>query len=270
MEFEEAAPVLEAIGMAAAKEQALDQQVLAEELDLTIASVGEFCTTLQAMGLVMLAPEDEPELPPLLLEAGSQYLRMKGDIDRDCLYFLPIVIDDLHARQALLHGGAFLFDEFRYQLAQGDGAEHAAMLVPPAFAEAVDEHLAVDLFAAAVALLARLSAGRAAGCVAEEIIAVRLMEEAECWLDMRADQGEITKDEAKAAKGALTGLFELFEDDDVLNMFEMEEPADASVAGHDFINRQMGVADQCIEAWFRPFGGVPATGHLAEREKPGD
>jgi hypothetical protein len=38
--------------------------------------------------------------------------------------------------------------------------------------------------------------------------------------------------------------FELFEDDDVLNMFDMTEPADAALAGHDPINHQLGVADQ--------------------------
>jgi hypothetical protein len=63
------------------------------------------------------------------------------------------------------------------------------------------------------------------------------------------------------------GLFELFEDDDVLDLFDMAEPADAAMAGHDPINRQLGVVDQRLEAWFDPFGSAAPTGYL--RERPG-
>src|SRR2546421_64247 len=81
----------------------------------------------------------------------------------------------------------------------------------PAFASAVDEALALDLFAAAVALLARLSAGHPAGCDAEEILAVGLIEHATAQLEMRADNGELTEAEAASAVEALGGVFELFE-----------------------------------------------------------
>jgi hypothetical protein len=57
-------------------------------------------------------------------------------------------------------------------------------LVPPAFAQAVDESLALNLFAASVALMAHLSDGRPASCVAEEIVAVQLIEEARSDLEV--------------------------------------------------------------------------------------
>jgi hypothetical protein len=129
----------------------------------------------------------------------------------------------------------------------------------------VDEQLALNLLAAAVALMARLSCGDAAGCLAEEIIAVALLNEAEVWLEMQVDKGELEREDAQAAAGRLHGIFELFEDDDVLDLFRMEEPADAAVAGHSWINQQAGVVDQRVEAWFQPFGGVTATGYLDER-----
>ena len=34
-------------------------------------------------------------------------------------------------------------------------------------------------------------------------------------------------------------------------------------------NRQAGVVDQRLEAWFRPFGEVVGTGHLDGGERPG-
>jgi hypothetical protein len=37
----------------------------------------------------------------------------------------------------------------------------------------------------------------------------------------------------------------------------------SSLRGHDPISRQLGVADQRIQAWFEPFWTLPATGHLA-------
>jgi hypothetical protein len=94
-----------------------------------------------------------------------------------------------------------------------------------------------------------------------------LLEQAMVWLDMEADKGELDPDAAESAQVSLRGIFELFEDDDVLNLVEMEEPSDAALAGHSWINRQTGVVDQRLEAWFQPFGGVPGTGHLKERSR---
>jgi hypothetical protein len=71
--------------------------------------------------------------------------------------------------------------------------------------------------------------------------------------------------DARSATEALRGLFELFEDDDVLELFAMREPADAAVAGESARNRQLGTVDQRIEAWFEPFAWAAPTGYLRER-----
>jgi biotin operon repressor len=253
--------LLQAAGVAQAANEPLDLAALASELDMSEQAVGLEIEQLEAAGLMLTGQQDHES--PLLLDAGRQFLAAGGEVSWDVLDFLPRVIDDLHARQALIHGGVVLVDEFRYQHLNGDPAAHAAELVPPAFSEAVDEALALDLFAAAVALMARLSDGLPAGCVAEEILAVRLIEHATVQLETRADNGELTEAETSSAVEKLRGLFELFEDDDVLNMFDMEEPADAALAGHDRINVQMGVADQRVENWFKPFGGTTPTGYLS-------
>lgn len=258
------APVLGAVGMAEAKGEDLDKHALAQELDLAPVHLEELLGHIDRVGLAWI-PEEEAEFGPRLTRAGGQYLSLNGEVTGDVLRFLPSYIDDLNARQALIESGGFILDEFRYAVLVGRGVEHARDLVPDAFASAVDERLALNLLAAAVALMARLSCGDAAGCLAEEIIAVALLNEAEAWLEMQVDKGELEPDEAEAAAGQLHGIFELFEDDDVLDLFRMEEPADAAVAGHSWINQQAGVVDQRVEAWFQPFGGVTATGYLDER-----
>lgn len=263
-DFDELAPVLQAIGMASAKDEPLDLDSLARELDMSRVGVEMLVDQLNRMGLVRVS-EDEPEFPPILARAGSQYLAAKGQVEDEVLHFLPTVIDDLYARQALLRGGTILVDEFHYQVVHGGATEHAAELVPPAFSAAVDDALAINLFAAAVALVARLSCEYPAGCLAEEILAVSLREHASAWIDMEAEKGHLEADAAQAANGALRGIFQLFEDDDVLALFKMEEPSDAALAGHSWINHQVGVVDQRLEAWFRPFGGVAGTGYLDER-----
>lgn len=254
--------LLQAAGMAEAPGERIDLGSLAEELSISAETLQFEVGQLQAMGLVSLVEEDEP---PRLRHAGRQWLTAQGEWSRDALHFLPVYFDDLYARQALITAGTVLVDEFRHRLLEGTGVEYAReQLVPPAFAEAINETIALNLFAAAVALMVRLSDDRPAGCVAEEIIAVALLEQAEAELGTRADEGDISQAEAEHARGELRGLFGLFEDDDVLNMFEMAEPADAAVEGHHPIKRAAGVVDQRLEAWFRPFGGVTLTGYLDE------
>lgn len=155
-------------------------------------TVAMFVDQLEVASL-LLSGRDEHGTP-LLLATGRQFLNVGGEVPWDVLHFLPSVVDDLHAREALLFAGSVLVDEFRHQLLGATHVEHAAELVPPGFAEAVDEALAVDLFAAAIALLARLSAGEPASCVAEEILAVRLIEEAAGRLESRAASGELTEE----------------------------------------------------------------------------
>jgi hypothetical protein len=185
--------------------------------------------------------------------------------DEHALGFLPRTIDDLFARRAFLCGGSVLVDTFRGDLIAGKGVEHAREIVPPAFERAVDEGLAFNLFAAAVSLMTRLSTEQPAGCVAEEVIAVSLINEARAWLELEADSGELSAPTAAAAIDVLSDLFALFEDDDVLRMFDMREPADAVLDGVSDTALWLGVADQRLEAWFIPFGGVAPTGYLDDR-----
>lgn len=253
--------ILQNAGMAEAAGERLDLVALAVDLGMREQTVEMFVDQLEAAGL-LLSGRDEHGTP-MLLAAGRQFLDAQGHVPWEVLHFLPSVVDDLHAREALLVAGVVLVDEFRYQLLNGGGVEHAAELVPPAFAAAVDEALALDLFAAAVALMARLSDGVPAGCVAEEIIAVRLIEQATGRLEGRADEGELTEVQVGAAANELHGVYELFQDDDVLKMFDMVEPADAALAEYDPIHQQLGVADQRVEAWFKPFGGTIPTGYIS-------
>lgn len=188
LDFEHAAPLLEAIGMSQASEEVLDVPQLAKELGRTGNVVSRQIEQLEAWGLVLASPGVEP---PILLDAGKQYLHARGAVEADALQFLPRVFNDLNARRAVLHGGSVLIDEFSYNVARGRATEHARELVPPAFVESVDDRLAVDLFAAAVALMSRLTDGSPAGCVAEEIIAIRVIEEAQVWLEMQVDLGEL-------------------------------------------------------------------------------
>lgn len=263
-EFDELAPLIHAVGMAQARDEVLDLDALSAELGQPREVLEGRLDQLDRMGLVH-APAEEPGEPPMLTRAGSQYLARKGEIRDEVLHFLAKTIDDLHGREALLRGGTILIDEFRHQLIQGGAVSHARQLVPEAFEAAVDERLAVDMFAAAVGLIARLSCDCPAGCVAEEIVAVTLLETAEAHIDSRREAGELDEEEARSAERSLRGIFALFEDDDVLDMFDMQEPGDAALAGHTWFNQQAGVADQRVEAWFRPFGGTAGTGHLHER-----
>jgi len=254
--------VLQAVGVAQAANEQLPVNDLARMHDMSVSSLRVAIEQFERMGLLFSGLEEGNS--PILLDAGRQYLKRRGDVPLEVLNFLPAVVDDLDARQALIHAGTRLVDEFRYQLLNGTGVDHAVELVPPAFAQAIDESLALNLFAASVALMAHLSDGRPASCVAEEIVAVQLIEEARSDLEVSHEKQNLTESEVKSASAELKGLFELFEDDDVLDLFEMDEPADAAVAGHDPVKRQAGVVDQRIEAWFKPFGWATPTGYLGE------
>lgn len=262
MTWEELGPVLQAIGIAEAAEEKLTLATLSRDLAVSEEQILFRVQAIEAYGLAY-AGWGEIDWP-MLRGSGRHYLAAKGQVDTDVLGFLPLHIDDLNARRALLKGGTVLVDEFRYAINNGRGREAAQEISPPAFAPLIDETLALDLFAAAVALMARLSAGDPAGCVAEEIVAVSLIERAEDWLEMEHEQGMIDGAQIAVARASFEGLFSLFQDDDVRQLFSMKEPADAAVGQHDPINVQLGVVDQRIEAWFQPFGGIPLTGYLHE------
>jgi hypothetical protein len=263
MEFSETAPILRAIAMAEASDESLDVPSTAAELEITESVLRQQMEQIEDLGLALSGLEEG--LHPILLNAGRQYLALDGDVEVAVLSFLPSVIDDLHARQALLHAGTVLVDEFRAALLTSAGVDYAREIVPPAFVPAVDERLALDLFAAAVALTARLSADRPAGCVAEEILAVALIQEAHAWLEMKHDSDDLDRATMESAAAELRVLFELFQDDDVLDMFEMREPSDAAASRFSFKAQQMGIADQTVEHWFDPFGWTAPTGYLREK-----
>ncbi|WP_205697740.1 hypothetical protein [Conexibacter sp. SYSU D00693] len=256
LDHHDLAPVLQAIGVAEAAEEVLDVGALATELDAELAELSGRLEAVRAWGLAL---PGEYGLPPLLLRAGRQYLARHGAVTPAVLDFLPGTVDDLDARAALLQAGTNLIDAFRAAILDGRAVEHATTLVPRAFAPAVDEPLALDLFAAAVALLARLAGGEPAGCVAEEVLAVALVEEAEAVLDARLAAGELEEPEADAATSEVRGLFDLLQETDVLDLFDMGEPADAAVASATTTDT---VVDQRLEAWFAPFPWAAQTGHL--------
>lgn len=254
--------VLQAAGVAQAANELLPIDELAKTHAVSPTGLRLEIEKLEQMGLMLSGLEEGNN--PILLNAGRQYLDRRGDVPTEVLRFLPRVVDDLTAREVLIHAGTVLVDTFRADLLDGAGVDRARDLVPPAFTQAVDESLALNLFSAAVALVVRLSEGRPAGCVAEEIVAVRLIEEAEAYLDMHAETHNLSMSEVKSATAEFRGIFELFEDDDVLDLFEMSEPSDAAVAGGDPLKREMGVVDQRIEAWFEPFGWTTPTGYIGK------
>jgi hypothetical protein len=261
VDFSDAAPILGAVGMAEASGLPLDRDALAAELDVTVEELEDRLDRLDSWGLVLDGLDGDPV--PTLLTAGRQFLRERGTTDPAVLGFLPDVFHDLDARRAVLAAGTVLVGELRDGLLDGTGVELARSLVPSAFAPAVTDALAVDLYAAAVALVARLSEGAPAACVAEEILAVELLRHAAGWLDLQVQLGELDPDPAQAATSELNRLFELFEDDDVLTLFDMREPADAAISRYAPDGRRlMGIVDQRLEAWFTPYPGRPATGHL--------
>jgi len=96
-----------------------------------------------------------------------------------------------------------------------------------------------------------------------------LLEEARAWLEMERDTHVLDRATMDAATAELRGLFELFEDDDVLDMFDMHEPSDAAASRFSFTARQMGIADQTVEHWFDAFSWTAPTGYLADNASTG-
>lgn len=258
MNYDSLAPVLQSLGLAEAAGDYLcpaTVEQLAGETEMEVAAFRLACRFAHEAGLAY-APLERDPYRPTLMKAGRQYLFRRGAIDADALTFLPCTIDDLNARSALLRGGTLLADEFRHALLAGRAVEHAASLVPPAFAPAITQRIALDLFAAAVALMARLEAEEPPACIAEELLALKLVSYAESWLEVDSEDGTISRNEAIAARVELPALFGLFENGEAIALGQMREPADAAVA------LDAGVSDLRVEAWFRPFAGALPTGYL--------
>jgi hypothetical protein len=252
--------VLAASRRAGTENRALDVVEIASELNRSTGAIWEVVGNVEKAGLAFFG--DDLREGPIVTEAGEEFVAAGGDVPSEELSFLPKTIRNLLARRALLSAGSLLVDEFRHALLNDGGVAHARELVPPAFAAAVDERLALNLYAAAVALMARLSADEPAGCVAEEIIAIALIEEAKAYLEAKRDEGSIGSSDVDRGICEFDALFDLFEDDDVRDLFGMAEPADAAVSRHDPFNRELGVVDQRLESWFRPFSWTSPTGYL--------
>jgi hypothetical protein len=244
--------------------RALDMADLSSRIGLKEESVDRILGEFDELGLC--SPPLRELGPPLVFTAGRQYLERRGVVPPDALGFLARFVDDLDARTALLEGCTAVVDDFSWALLNNKAIEHARGVVPPAFDAAVDDKLAVRLFAATIALTTRLAETAPAGCVAEEIIAVGVVAAARSHLDGRRDDGDLTDDQLAHAVNELNGVFELFQDDDVLNLFDMEEPADAALAGHSDVNARLAIVDQRLDAWFRPFVWAVPTGYLDPRQ----
>jgi hypothetical protein len=83
----------------------------------------------------------------------------------------------------------------------------------------------------------------APGCLAEELALELIRQQAVVALEL--------VDAPSASLSATEGVYEVCEDDDVLDLFAMQEPGDAAIALTDPINTMMGKADMRIEEWFR-------------------
>jgi hypothetical protein len=234
--FDHVATLLQAAGMAEAQDAPLDLVDLAQESGELIEVVDERLRRLEDLGLLLDGREVGIGAPPLLLRAGRQYLRAGGGVRPEVLAFASRVIDDLHAREALLEASAVLVDDFGDAIAEGNAVAFAISIVPPDARRSVTPRLAVALYGAAVALIARVVDGEPAACVAEEVLAVALLNEARSWLY----EADLDTAERAAALDALPSLFALFEESRALR----------------------GDIDPDVRTWFAPFHGRPAAGHL--------
>jgi len=166
--------------------------------------------------------------------------------------FLEDWVDDPSARRALRDNGVLLVDNFREAIAGDYAADHARGVVPTVFEPAVDETVAVRLYAAAAALMARLSCGYAAACAAEEMLGAYLVIQSSGDLQYSPQWQHLTDAERRRAGSALDGLFDLFQDDEALSLYgattgDLTTPDEAAAT---------------VRSWFEPFADVHVTGHL--------
>ncbi len=151
-----------------------------------------------------------------------------------------------------------LVDNFREAIKGGYAVDHARGVVPSVFESAVDDTVAIRLYAAAAALMARLSCRYAAACVAEEMLGAYLVIQSSGDFASSPQWQHLTDAERRRAVSALDGLFDLFQDDETLSLYgattaEFTTPDEAAAA---------------VRSWFQPFAGVHVTGHLDEDRIP--
>jgi hypothetical protein len=91
-------PVLQAVGVAQAADEVVDVAGLCRELELPEGALHERLRVLEGWGLILTGLEEG--LTPILRHTGRQYLAFEGSVDPAVLGFLPLAMDDLHARHA--------------------------------------------------------------------------------------------------------------------------------------------------------------------------
>jgi hypothetical protein len=165
-------------------------------------------------------------------------------------------VEDPLAQGALKHASVLILDvldEAQREISEIDpdlGDFGPLGLLPAAVRPAMTPLLIEKLKAAATIIgwkLAQPGVPIRPGCVAEELALEMIRQEAVGALEL--------VDAPSSSIGATRGVFEVCQDDDILDLFAMEEPADAAVALTDPINIQMGKADMRIAKWFEPFYG---------------
>jgi hypothetical protein len=211
--------------------EALDR--LAAETATTAFEMRAVCAYAQSAGLLRTSSHGALWR---LTRAGRQFLARGGAVDHSLLAFLPQTIDDLNSRSALVRGGVSLVAQFRQALLDGRARHYARELVPDAFQGAVDEPLALDLYAAAVSLIARLEAEQPPACMAEQLLVSQVAANAGTKLENDVADGALSDEDAAAARDELRSLSKLIP--------------------------SRGRPRAPVESWFRPFPGAAATAYV--------
>ncbi len=180
-------------------------------------------------------------------------------------------IDDPIAQGAMKRGAVSVLDSLEEAMeelkrAEPDLEDFGPLgLFPRAIRAALTPLVVEKMRAAAIVVgwkLAQPEEAMPPGCLGEELALEMVRRVAIDWLEMaEAPQASIE---------ATRGVYEVCEDDDVLDLFSMEEPSDAALARFNPINIQAGKADMRVAHWFDPFygGGQGFAPHPLYGEQP--
>jgi hypothetical protein len=181
------------------------------------------------------------------------------ELEQDADFARAWGVDDPLAQGALRESAIAILDEV-------DGAFHEVLhgasvgetyfvedYLPGAFSRAYDEEFLLRFRVCLVLMGYKLAQDPAIrpGCVAEMLALEVIRRRAHGRLEEVGADGEHIE--------ALRALYEVGGDDGILDLYDMEEPADAAVHGHD-PTRAPGKVDMRVEAWFAPlWGGADGT-----------
>ena len=166
------------------------------------------------------------------------------------------LIDDPLAQGALKHGSITILDRLAEALAEVMGP-HPDLgdfgplgIFPAAIRPALTPRLVEKVQAAAVIVgwkLAQPGKPIRPGCVAEELALELIRQEAIAVLEVIGAPQESIE--------ATRKVYDVCEDDDILGLFKMSDPAEVAAAISDPANSALGKADMRIPEWFMPFYG---------------